>query len=143
MIVAVSVLCVVVIGGFLFWIAGGFDLFKQPVEIVIPAGYSGVVCARLLPGAELALATRYEVAPNGLLPVSEEVMRSHRKLHFLSKSQGNSGLAPLPNDAMFPIFSETDLANNASFTVFWVGALGSWTQYNASRAHTPLCVGRY
>jgi len=139
-ILAVLVVGAIAIGGFFFWVGGGFDLFKQPIEIIIPAGYSGAVCAKLLQGHELS---RYEVEPSGLLRIDEETIRTHRKLRFLSKSPGSGASMPLPNDAMFPIFSETDLPNNATYTVFWVGTPSSWSQFNGSRSRAPLCIGRF
>ena len=75
-IVAVAVLVLVAFLGFFFWIGGGFDLFKPPVEIAIPAGYSGPVCAKALAGSEAVATNRYEVSQNGLLPIDEGTLRS-------------------------------------------------------------------
>jgi hypothetical protein len=137
---AVTLAGALVVLGFFFWISGGFDLFKSPVEIVIPAGYSGVVCAKLLADGS---ANRYEVSSNGLLLISEEALRSHRRFQFLTKLPASDAFTVLPNDAMFSIFTETDVSKNVAYTVFWAGTPASWSSFNDTRRRDPLCIGRF
>lgn len=129
--------------GFFFWIGGGFDLFKPPVEVVIPAVYSGVVCAKSLPSPPAAPTNRYEVLPNGFLPIDTDTLQSHRRWRFLSKESGTGTVTPLPNDAMSPRFGETDMQTNSYYAVFWVGTPNSWSQFIASQAGKPVCIGRF
>jgi hypothetical protein len=142
-VVLAATLAVVGLLGFFFVIDGGLDLFKPSVEVITPVGYSGAVCGQFVPRSTAHASTRYYVAANGLMPIDEETLRSHRKWDFFSKASTDDSIVQLPNDAMFPIFTEFDQRTNTGYAVFWVGTPNSWSQFIAARSGAPVCLGRY
>jgi hypothetical protein len=142
-VVLAAALAVVGLLGFFFVIDGGLDLFKPSVEVIIPVGYSGPVCGQFVPGSTAHASIRYYVAANGLMPIDEETLHSHRKWDFFSRASTESSVVQLPNDAMLPIFTESDQKTNTSYAVFWVGTPNSWSQFIAARSGAPVCLGRY
>jgi hypothetical protein len=129
----------------LFWVGGGFEMFKPPIEIVLPENFAGVVCAESLPNSseKQEVAAHYEVLSNGLLLVDGDILRSHRKRKLFSKGTKEASKQELPANTMFPILTENDATTHKSYTVYWVGSQTSWQQSIAARSGKPLCLGRY
>jgi len=131
---------------FTFWISGGFEEYIQPdIEIVIPEGFTGLVCATSRPGSieNKSEVARYEIQENGLLVVDGDILRSHRKRRYFSKPSEGERLRKLPRDTMFGIYTEGGHTKNISYVVLWVGTRASWTEFKSNQHNNLVCLSRY
>jgi hypothetical protein len=130
---------------FFVWIAGGFEQFQPPIEIVLPRDFSGVICATSMPNSSERRtdAVRYEVSSAGLLLVDGDILQSHRKRKFFAKTAMGSPEMELSGDTMLPINTENDVASGASYSVYWVGGISGWDKFKDAQQGRAACLGRF
>lgn len=135
----IFIVLVLVFVVFTFWIGGGFDKFQEPIVIVLPEEYSGLVCVTTRAGNEAQKKLRYEVDSKGLLVIDEEMLRSHRPRIYVSGTEDRE----LSKNAMFPVYTETSVEDEESYTVMWVGSDATWKKFLSAQSGDQLCVGRH
>lgn len=130
---------------FILWVLGWFEKFQPEIEIVLPEGFSGVVCATTISGSKenKSKIAHFEVSQSGLLLVEGNILRSHRKRKYFYKSSTGKLQKVLTESLMEPIFTENDLANKISYTVYWVGSSESWSQFVSEQKGKNICIGKY
>jgi len=142
-IILMFMLAIVIIAGFIFWIGGGFDKFRSPVEVVLPRGYSGIICARLVDVQQPESRLRYEANQDGLLFVGRDVILSHRRWKFYRRSGIANQLQVLSSDEWSSVFTENDASAGIAYTVFWIGTPAKWQEYVAQHAKESYCLDRF
>ena len=128
---------------FPLWIGGYFEKLQEPIVIILPKDYSGVVCATSHAGSETRADSRYEVREDGLLLVGSDVLGSHRPRIFETKEVNKDKVRVLPPDLMFPIYTENDVERNESYTIMWVGNEAAWKEFSTAHSGESLCLGKY
>jgi hypothetical protein len=136
----VAFTAVVAIILFLFFIGGGFDKFKPPISIVLPANHTGAFCVEIVgpPDDQNKGDYRYEADPNGNLRMPEGLLRSHRYINLFRRSQNSSVLQPVPASDWTPIRTEGGQSGTATFVLHWVGPTEALRSNTAADAQ-PMC----
>lgn len=128
---------------FTFWVGGGFDKFRSPVDIILPVGYTGIVCVRSVESQHDVPQMRYQVSQNGLLQIEKSVLNSHRRWRLYRKGEDEGGSHLLSSDEWSPIFTENDTATGEIYTLYWIGTSAGWQRYAKAHGQDPYCLGSY
>lgn len=125
---------------FVAYIYGSFDKFEAPIEIVIPAGVNGIICAQILnaDASKASATSRFEVSPTGRFAIPEGVIRSHRVRKIFRKNT-NGQLTELPARLWSGIRTENDPASGKAFAVYWLGTSEDWATFSRAHGAAPFC----
>jgi hypothetical protein len=127
---------------FLFVIGGGLDKFSAPVEIRLPAGFKGPVCARIETGNTGMEQSRlvYEVDAMGFTSMDDEVVRGHRVRKVFRYSARHDGeLVPLAENKGSGVLTENTQPGDPWYMVYWVGTHEEWETFLSSHGSKPIC----
>ena len=130
-IVVTLIVAFLVIAGFGFFVAGGFERFQEPIQIVVPSGYKGIVCAQLLPDAGGPGREQYVVDEAGRTAIEGDVLRSHRQRQWLTRAQGGR-TTPIENSSVTAVRTENDSRTGHTYMVYWVGPEAEWKKFAES-----------
>jgi hypothetical protein len=128
---------------FFFWVGGGFDKFRSPIDVVLPSGYTGIVCVRVLESPEPTASARYEVTDAGLVTIERDVLQSHRQWR-VQRQPGTLGEAQVvTSKEWMPVLTENDLDSGVAYAVFWAGTSERWHSFLSQEDKRPYCAGRF
>lgn len=139
----IFLLAIAIPAAVLFWIGGGFDKFLSPIDVVLPQGYKGIVCAKIQDDQQPVSPLQYEVSENGLMLVEYDVASSHRPWRFYLRVRTDDKMQMLGSSEWSPLFTENDATSGIAYTVFWVGTSDDWRRYATQHQGESYCLGRH
>ena len=130
----------------LVWFAIGEHerLFGEPIEIVFPKDFTGLVCVQVSPGQPPGYVRpkRYYVSRAGLAQIELDVLQSHNPRRYFELDQTSGNEVPLSGRAYTSIFSE-NAPTGTAYSVGWVGTTESWDYFRRTKEAQPFCLGRH
>jgi hypothetical protein len=119
-------------------------LFGEPVNLVFPKGFNGLVCVQFSPGPPpiYERPKHYNVSPEGLVLIPSAVLQSLNPRNYFERDATSGALRLMPSDYYLGIFSE-NAPSGVAYTVGWVGSTASWDAFRKSRANQQYCLGRH
>ena len=130
----------------LFWFAiVHFERhFVEPIEIVFPKDFDGLVCFQFMAGPPPGSVRprRYYVSQAGLAQIELEVLQSYRPRKYFELDQVSGSEIPMTGRTYSSIFSETG-PTGTSYSVGWVGTTESWDQFRKAKEGQSFCRGRH
>lgn len=132
--------------GALVWVGIGEHerLFGEPVNIVFPKGFTGLVCVQFNPDPPpiYVRPKSYHVSSAGLVLMPSDVLQSHNPRRYFERDATSGAERFMPGDHYLGIFSES-APNGVSYTVGWVGTTESWDAFRKSREDQRFCLDRH
>ena len=97
-------------------------LFGEPVLMVFPKGFTGLVCVQSSPGPPPTYSRpkKYVVSGVGLVLIDADVLQSHNPRKYFERDPTTSEEFPMSPNYYLGIFGESG-PNGVSYTVGWVG----------------------
>jgi hypothetical protein len=120
-----------------FFVSGGFERFQAPIRILVPAGYTGVICAKVLADGQGSHKGDYVVDENGHTAIEGDVLRSHRQKQW-AKRGPNTSTTPLSNSEITAVRTERDARTGHSYMVYWLGQEAEWKRH--AESSSAFCV---
>lgn len=134
---ATLIAVLVALAVFVFFVWGGFERFQEPVRILVPTGYTGVICAKVLPDGNGSRKGDYMVDKKGRIAIEGDVLRSHRQRQWVKRGEDDS-TTPISNSDITPVRTERDPRTGDSFMVYWLGTQADWKRQ--SETSPAFCV---
>jgi hypothetical protein len=104
----------------LVWFAVGEHerLFGEPITMVFPKGFTGLVCVQFSPEppSTYPRPSRYVIAKNGLVVIEAGVLQSHFPRRFIERDAATGAEQEMPPDHYAGIFSENS-SDDVAYTV--------------------------
>ena len=135
--------CVIAIGiiGFVFFVYGGAEKFEEPIQVVLPESYSGLLCATLVtatvPRGE-SPKLHYEVSNDGSFEIDKNLVTSHRPKQFYRRSPGTSPPTKVLDSEWFPVRTENS-SRGVAYGVYWIGTREAWQSFSNGSGNKPFC----
>lgn len=135
-----GLLILAIIAAFLFVVAGGLDKFREPVLIILPPNFKGLLCIELLEGDSQSDSRAYVADERGRLVMESSVARSHRQRVLAWRVEGNQATVKVPAEQWTPVLTERDAASGRQFSVYWIGSPAEWAEESRRSNGLGLCV---
>lgn len=127
---------------FLFVIGGGLDKFREPINIVLPAGHTGVFCIETVETSSLVAGKDILADARGFLTMETNTLRSHRRKSLFRQSPVSGELEPIDPADWGPVRTEHEPRRNRHFTVYWIGTDKTWREESKNSSEKQFCSGR-
>ena len=127
---------------FLFVIGGGLDKFRDPINIVLPAGHTGTFCIEAVETNYLDAEKNNLADARGFLIMETNLLRSHRRKLLFRQPPISGELEPIDPAEWGPVRTEHEPKSNRHFTVYWIGTEKAWLEELKISPLMQFCIGR-